>query len=231
MGPLAGDARRRLQAELVRGLAAFVGALPAAVVAVVVDSLEVAGVLAGGVFLAAFLVLYVLLTAVAFGGLRGEALQDAAQALPADSSWRAAFLGTQPGGGVALVGAVGGLVAAAALLPLALAAPGVLAPAVITALALVLVLSGWAAVVATYAVDYLRRDVHQGGLTFPGEDERVFADYTYLAIAVSTSVSTSDVLVTSSALRRVVRGHMVAAFAFNTVVITLALAVVATLTR
>lgn len=75
----------------------------------------------------------------------------------------------------------------------------------------------------TRAVAYLLADVREGGtaLGFPGEvgERRTFTDYPYFSLAVSSTFGPTDVQVRSTRTRRLVAGHGVTAFAFNTVIL------------
>jgi uncharacterized membrane protein len=53
----------------------------------------------------------------------------------------------------------------------------------------------------------------------------VFWDCVYLATQVQTKFSSSDVVVETTLTRRIVSGHTIVAFAFNTVIIALLIAV------
>ena len=90
-----------------------------------------------------------------------------------------------------------------------------------TAVTAAVVVSAWVTVVVAYAADYARRDCAAGGLEWPGEAPRGFGDYLYFSAAVSTTFGTTDVTVTAAAVRRVVLGHALLAFAFNTVVLAM----------
>lgn len=78
-------------------------------------------------------------------------------------------------------------------------------------------------VAVTYAVAYLLADVRAGGtaLGFPGEEgeRRTFTDYPYFSLSVSSTFGPTDVQVRSTRMRRLVAGHGVTAFAFNTVIL------------
>jgi uncharacterized membrane protein len=245
-------ARRGLHREVGRsGAAAVLGVLVAVPVARSVDvdlpSSVVEQTVVPMTALAGFQAAYVLLTLLVWGGLVGPALVDAARSMPLRRSVRSTLDGSQPGAGVAVSAASIGLVAAGALMPQAVRAADTASTVFTLVLGLVLVVSAWAAMTTTYAVDYARRHLHadgRGGLVFPDEpvpvvrgvrrpdlpgDGRAFSDYLYLAAAVSTSFGSTDVVVTSRAMRRTVTGHTVVAFAFNTIIITLAVGAVATL--
>lgn len=135
------------------------------------------------------------------------------------SSWvrRWVYL-TEPGAGAALTVGVLAMVSAVAVLPRTADLPSRFSPHVLTALSLTLIITAWATMVLTYAVDYLRRDHQGGGLNFPGGGTRAFTDYLYFSVSVATTFGTTDVTVTRSELRRTVTGQALTAFAFNTVI-------------
>ncbi|MGG5258333.1 DUF1345 domain-containing protein [Phycicoccus avicenniae] len=92
-----------------------------------------------------------------------------------------------------------------------------------TVLAILVVAATWVLLVTVYAVHYAREQANTGGLQFLGrEDTEVsFDDFAYLSVQVATTFATSDVTVTSTAMRREVTVHSVIAFTFNTVVVAL----------
>jgi hypothetical protein len=87
---------------------------------------------------------------------------------------------------------------------------------------LVMVVMSWANVAVTYALHYARLDLDGAEsrlLGFPGVGQRTFSDYLYVALGVQTAFTTSDVELRTAEIRRVVMGHGVLAFAFNSVII------------
>lgn len=90
---------------------------------------------------------------------------------------------------------------------------------VIQIASLLAVVTAWTMVVYAFAVAYLRADVTKGGLTFPQTEGAVWADYFYLAVQISTTFSSSDVTLTSTAMRRLVTLQTLIAFVFNTVIV------------
>jgi len=210
--------RSVLRTETGRYYGAFAVALPLAVAVSAVLQLRVE--LSLPVVLAVTLVVvyglalltYVVLTLVAFGTDLGAAV---AADPPRPGGSRTAL---QPGASMAASYAV---IAMAAAVWLALSRGsdvGLPASGVMTAL---LVLAAWATMVVTYAADYARRQAVSPGLEFPGEPPTGFGDYLYFSAAVSTTFGTTDVTVTTRALRRVVTGHALVAFVFNTVIVGL----------
>jgi uncharacterized membrane protein len=64
------------------------------------------------------------------------------------------------------------------------------------------------------------------GLDFPGDRrEPDYADFVYFSFTIGAALQTSDVVITSPAIRRVVTGHCVAAFVYNLGILALAVSV------
>ncbi|HVW91883.1 MAG TPA: DUF1345 domain-containing protein [Devosia sp.] len=70
---------------------------------------------------------------------------------------------------------------------------------------------------------------HVGGLTFPGNGEPDAVSFLYFSFVIAMTAQVSDVLVTSSAMRRLVLLHGILAFFFNTVILAIAVNVVVSL--
>ena len=70
---------------------------------------------------------------------------------------------------------------------------------------------------------------HGGGLEFPDDSTPDYLDFLYFSFVVGTTAQTSDVAVTSRAMRRVVMLHGILSFFFNTAVIALAVNIAAQL--
>jgi hypothetical protein len=103
--------------------------------------------------------------------------------------------------------------------------PSLLKQPWVIALSAAVVTTSWLVTVVSYAVHYARVSSTVGGLTFPGDESVVFWDCVYLAAQVQTTFSSSDVTIESTLTRRIVTGHTLIAFAFNTVIIALLIAV------
>ncbi len=58
-------------------------------------------------------------------------------------------------------------------------------------------------------------------MEFPGDSAPTWDDYVYLAVQVSTTFSTHDGTVVTTAMRRKVTAQSVIAFVFNTVIVAL----------
>ncbi|MBO0919405.1 DUF1345 domain-containing protein [Cellulomonas sp. zg-ZUI222] len=179
--------------------------------------------------MAAYQVLYVLLTLAIYLPAGPEVVARAAASMPRRGPLHRWLLLTEPGAGAALAVGLGAMVTAVVVLPQSGGLPSGLPQPALVAVGIVLVVSAWATMVVTYAIDYLRRDLLDGGLRFAGDEPRVFADYLYVAVAVATTFGTTDVEVTRSALRRTVTGHALAAFVFNAVVVAISVASIVSL--
>lgn len=168
------------------------------------------------VTLAGMSVVYAPLTALAFAGLSGPRLRAALESghRAERRAWSTMGSGAVSWSLMTSIGALGAGVALARNLSWMGGTGGLV-------LGVLLVASAWLTMVTAYAVHYARRDAFQGGLEFPGDDERAFSDYVYLAVGVSTAFTTSDVDVTSRPMRRTVAGNAVVAFAFNSVIIAM----------
>ena len=70
-----------------------------------------------------------------------------------------------------------------------------------------------------------------GGLDFPDDSTPDYLDFLYFSFVVGTTAQTSDVEVTSRAMRRVVMLHGILSFFFNTAVIALAVNLAAQLVQ
>ena len=70
-----------------------------------------------------------------------------------------------------------------------------------------------------YAHEYYRAGAapgeDAGGLAFPGKDSPDYLDFAYFSLTLGMTFQTSDVEITSRAIRRIVTVHSFAAFVFN----------------
>jgi len=92
-------------------------------------------------------------------------------------------------------------------------------PVLVLTMAGLTVLSCIAVITFSFALYYARKDIEDGGLEFSGPAQSVFSDYVYLAAGCSVTFGTTDTMVTSASLRRMVTFHSVMAWILNTVVI------------
>jgi len=75
-----------------------------------------------------------------------------------------------------------------------------------------------------YAHDYYGEDTLKrgGGLRFPKEPEPDYWDFLYFAVNIGAAAQTSDVMIESRAIRRLVLAHSVLSFFYNTMILALA---------
>jgi len=93
---------------------------------------------------------------------------------------------------------------------------------------LIAVITAWflthTAFTLRYAHLYYRDDDEgEGGLIFPGDRKPSDFDFAYFSFTVGMCFQVSDVTVTSPQIRRAVLGHALLSFAYNTVILALAL--------
>jgi uncharacterized membrane protein len=98
----------------------------------------------------------------------------------------------------------------------------------VLALAAGTVATCWMVITFSFALQYARRDIEQGGLKFPGPKEPVFSDYVYLAIGCSATFGTTDTTIVSSAMRKLVSVHGVLGLLLNTVVVAVLISIIVT---
>lgn len=176
-------------------------------------------------------VVYVVLTWLAYQRLTEPELRRWANA-PAPSflqrhSWIDFWiLGGRTGLAFVMVASFLGMIIAFMFLPLAdnLDLPFV-QEKVLIALCVLNVVCSWLMAHFAYALHYGYLYYRQGevGLDFPGDEPLDIMDFVYFALTVGTTAASSDVNVTSKAVRRVVTGHTVFSFVFNTAILALTL--------
>lgn len=81
------------------------------------------------------------------------------------------------------------------------------------------VIGTWVLMVAVFAIEYMRSWARDDGIEFPGTEERVFRDFVYLAVQMSTTFSSSDVQLVRRPARSLATVHSVVAFAYSTAII------------
>jgi len=96
------------------------------------------------------------------------------------------------------------------------------------------VLSAWAFIHVAFALHYAgayydpKSDgAVAAGLAFPDCSEPGWGEFAYQAFVVGCAFATADVNVTTSEMRRVVIGHSIVAFVFNTVILALTINIAA----
>jgi len=96
----------------------------------------------------------------------------------------------------------------------------------LVALAVTAVVGAWALMHTAYSLHYAHLyyldDGDQGGLDF-GDDPPDDMDFAYFAFCLGMTFAVSDVTITDKTFRRVVLGHSVLSFAFNTAILALAI--------
>ena len=95
------------------------------------------------------------------------------------------------------------------------------------ALSVVTILCSWFLVHTAFALHYAhefyedRLESKQSCLAFPGNSEPNYVDFLYFAFVLGTTSQTSDVTISSSAMRQLALVHGVIAFFFNTTLLAL----------
>jgi uncharacterized membrane protein len=96
-------------------------------------------------------------------------------------------------------------------------------------LAATTVIGSWLLLPMEFALSYAShyyRPHNGGGLQFPGDDphfEPGYADFLYVSVTIAAAAQTSDVAITSPAMRRLVLTQSMLSFAFNTAVLAMAI--------
>lgn len=180
-------------------------------------------------FVASYLGVYILLTALAFRVTPSSSYLPWAERSQKGTWVQHYVMGTHPGPGIAQSVSSFALVMGVFWFPAA-DLDGILPRWATGSLVALLVVEAWLTVVMTYSVAYLQRDARSGyrELGFPGDGPRRWTDYFYFSAGVSTTFATSDVDVHTTGMRRTVTGHSILAFGFNTVILA---AVVSVLLR
>jgi len=99
---------------------------------------------------------------------------------------------------------------------------------VFAAMCLFAVASAWTLTHTAYALRYAHvfyrdKGPGSGGLEFPGAPHPDYFDFTFFAFTVGMCFQVSDVTISNSAVRRVVLGHAMLSFAYNTAIIAVVL--------
>lgn len=212
-----------LRGFLALGMSAIIALLYPPLVALLAGPQKLTSILVGSLLMwwCMFALLTSILTWVAFRRASGQQLSKwLAATTPTDGIQRVIWMIN--GGGATSWAIVGSVTAMSAIVVLSTNAefrtdPLVLIPAIS------LVVASVSMMISAYAVHYARENTRHGGvgLEFPGRDAPRFVDYYYLSVQVATTFSPSDVMITSSNMRRTVSVHSVISFAFNTVIVAL----------
>lgn len=200
-------------------LALVVAALVAAVLAVVRERLAITLLDSGVLVLLAYLIAYLVVTAVAFTAATPVWIRDWAQREHRGTFLQRYVFGTAPGPGVSIFFAAVALAVAVVWMPGHGGATLPVGARVGVAVALVVV--AWICVVVSFAVTFHADNLleREKALEFPGAGTAAWADYVYFAVSVMTTFGTTDVTVASRGMRRTVTVNAVIAFVFNTVTV------------
>ena len=101
--------------------------------------------------------------------------------------------------------------------------------------ALTTVTGSWLLLPTLFMLDYASAYYHRtdgSGLTFPGAssaDRLGYIDFAYFSFTIAVALQTSDVLITSPSIRRLVLLQSVLSFAFNTLILALTVNIAAQL--
>ncbi len=106
--------------------------------------------------------------------------------------------------------------------------PSLRTETIVVVLAAAAVVVSWLVTAYSYAVEYARANTFRPGLEFPGDEPPSFSDYLYLAIGMNATFGTTDVTLTHADMRRLAMTQTLIAFAFNTVVVALLIALITT---
>lgn len=174
--------------------------------------------------------LYVLITALAFRHATFEELGEVKP--PRIGPYRRVFHRSRPraGPGTAVTLAITAIAAATVLFAGdVLGDQAAIQTLVVISVAATVALS-WMVLALSYAAHYAQMDARADGahLAFPGTETPGFRSYLYFALSISTTFGTTDVVVRTEQMRRVISVHAVTAFVFNTFILAL---VIAGLTR
>lgn len=169
--------------------------------------------------LLAYLVSYLVVTAVAFVRASPATIERWARRDDRGTVLQRYVFGTAPGPGVSIFFAAGAMAVAVLWLP---GLGGTHLPGIVrVGVAIALVVVAWVSVVVSFAVAFYADNLVEAGraLDFAGDTSPTWADYVYFAVAVMSTFGTTDVTVTSREMRRTVTANAVIAFAFNTVTV------------
>ncbi len=95
-----------------------------------------------------------------------------------------------------------------------------------TVIAVLGVMLSWILTHTVYTLRYAHlyyRGKHVGGLEFPGQDRPAEIDFAYFSFTIGMTFQVSDVVISSSRIRRAALSHALLAFAYNTTILALVL--------
>jgi uncharacterized membrane protein len=104
--------------------------------------------------------------------------------------------------------------------------------AALTVLAVLSIVLSWALIQTVFTLRYARLFYAEGGgIDFNEDDEPDFRDFAYLAVTLGMTYQVSDTDLTSKAVRRTALRHALLSYLFGTVIIAVAINVVAGLVK
>jgi uncharacterized membrane protein len=104
--------------------------------------------------------------------------------------------------------------------------PGATREPVRLVLATITIVLSWAFIHTIFALHYAHEyhaehRKHRGGLVFPGDEPPDYWDFVYFSFVIGMAAQTSDVAITSKAIRRTVAAHGIVSFVFNAALLAL----------
>ncbi|SDH65264.1 DUF1345 domain-containing protein [Agrococcus jejuensis] len=162
---------------------------------------------------AAYGPIFVWLTHLAFGRLRGAALRARLQrTTERNRLMQLLFIGG-PKTWAALIAAVG--VASVIILATGDARSSIW----LVGACVACVVGTWVLLVGVFAAEYMRAWASGDVLRFPGDGDVGFEDFVYLSVQLSTTFASSDVDLVDTSARRLATVHSIVAFAYSTVIV------------
>ena len=190
--------------------------LPQALTGIDRDALEDA---ASYLAWAVFAILWATWTLVLFGTQDSTTMHRWLRETTPRRGWRRVVWGLFGGGGV--YWAVVGSLAAIVSLISAATQDGVTGRPLLIVVGLLLVICSLTLTIVAFAIRYAREVAVNGGLSFPDTPEPTLADYLYFSAHLSVSLGGADVVVGTTAMRRIVTTHTMMSYAYNTLVLGL----------
>ncbi|MFL4969914.1 MAG: DUF1345 domain-containing protein [Xanthobacteraceae bacterium] len=104
--------------------------------------------------------------------------------------------------------------------------PGATREPIRLVLATITIVLSWAFIHTIFALHYAHEyhaehRKHRGGLAFPGDEPPDYWDFVYFSFVIGMAAQTSDVAITSKAIRRTVAAHGIVSFVFNAALLAL----------
>lgn len=173
-----------------------------------------------------FALIHTALSWFSYSSLRGDELRRAAAA---DPTWRKRhaggphvlvrfFVGSGPTSWATSIS----ILALVAVVTMVLR-PELRAVPVVLFLAFTMVAASWLNVAVMYAIHYVRANgvgkASDPPLAFPGEQPENLIDYMYFAAGVQATFGSTDVEIRTTSARKLVLGHSMMAFIYNTVIV------------